>query len=93
MMSLRRIHIFESRSKAFEDDNVLKENVIYYAVKETERPEYVLLSSSESACFDNAKYQSVPYNQIILPGYCDAFIYLVLSDKYKRTMEMLSVGL
>ena len=32
MMSLRHIHVFESRKKAFGDDDVLQENVIYHAV-------------------------------------------------------------
>ena len=28
MMNLKQIHIFESRKKAFGDDNVLQENII-----------------------------------------------------------------
>lgn len=87
MMSMRHIHLFESRKKAFGDDDVLQENVIYHAVKEMEKPEFVLLSSSDSADFDNAKYQSVLYNQIILPGDRDAFIHLVLRDEDKRIVK------
>lgn len=87
IMSMRHIHVFESRKKAFGDDDVLQENVIYYAVKEKEKPEYVLLSLSDGTDFDNAKCQSIPYNQIILPGDRDAFIHLVLSDDDKRTMK------
>jgi len=90
MMNMRHIHLFESRKKAFGDDDVLQENVIYHAVKEMEKPEFVLLSSSDSANFDNAKYQSVPYNQIILPGDSDAFIHLVLCDEDKLTTKRMS---
>ncbi len=90
MMSIRHIHVFKSRKKAFGDDDVLQENVIYYAVKEIEKPEYMQLSSSDGADFDNAKFRSIPYDQIILPGDRDAFIHLVLSDEDKRTTERMS---
>src|SRR5271157_1281544 len=41
MQSLRRVHVFESRKKAFGDDDVLQENVIYYAVRGSRKPERV----------------------------------------------------
>lgn len=68
MMSLRHIHVFESRKKAFGDDDVLQENVIYHAVKEAEKPEQILLSSSDGVDFDSAVPLSVPYDRIIRPG-------------------------
>lgn len=80
MMSLRHIHVFESRKKAFGDDDVLQENLIYHAVKEAEKPEQILLSSSAGVDFDSAVTRSVPYDQIIRPGDRDAFIHIVLSD-------------
>ncbi|MCG2721807.1 MAG: Eco57I restriction-modification methylase domain-containing protein [Thermodesulfovibrionales bacterium] len=90
MMSLRHIHVFESRKKAFGDDDVLQENVIYHAVKEAEKPEEILLSSSDSVDFYSAVTRSVPYNRIILPGDRDAFIHLVLSDKDNLATERMS---
>ena len=33
MLSFRRIHVFASRNKAFGDDNVLQENIIYSAIR------------------------------------------------------------
>lgn len=89
-MSIRHIHVFESRKKAFGDDNVLQENVIYYAVKERKKPEYMMLSSSDGADFNNAIFRFIPYDQTILPGDRDAFIHLVLSDEDKRATERMS---
>ncbi|MEK6744073.1 MAG: Eco57I restriction-modification methylase domain-containing protein [Nitrospirota bacterium] len=80
MVSLRHIHVFESRRKAFGDDNVLQENVIYHAVRAAEKPKHILLSSSNGIDFDHANTRSVPYDRIILPGDRDAFIHLALSD-------------
>ena len=45
-MSLRRLHVFESRSAAFQQDDVLQENIIVHAVKSPEKPQHVLISTS-----------------------------------------------
>jgi len=87
MTSLQHIHVFESRKKAFGDDNVLQENVIFHAIKETKKPENIFLSVSDSTDFDNAMVRTVPYEQIILPGDRDAFIHLIVSDEYSSAME------
>lgn len=87
MMSLRQIHVFESRKTAFGDDDVLQENVIYHAVKDAEKPEHILLSSSDDGQFDNSVTRSVPYDRIILPGDRDAFIHLALSDEDTHATE------
>ena len=46
MMSLRRLHEFESRSAAFQQDDVLQENIIIHAVKSAEKPQSVIISTS-----------------------------------------------
>ncbi|TSA48050.1 MAG: SAM-dependent methyltransferase [Deltaproteobacteria bacterium] len=87
MMSLRRIHVFESRKKAFSDDDVLQENVIYHAVREEKNPERVIVSSSESLDFDRASIRSIPYDQVIRPKDRDAFIHLVMNHADDRVVE------
>ena len=52
MMSMRHIHVFESRKKAFGDDDVLQENIIYHAVRGNKKPNRLTISSSEEADFD-----------------------------------------
>lgn len=90
MMSLRHVHVFESRKKAFgDDDDVLQENVIYHAVMGTGKPERVIVSSSEGADFDNARSRSIPYKHIVLPGDRDVFIHLVLNDADDHIMAQM----
>ena len=36
LMNLRHVHVFEKRDSAFEDDEVLQENIIIHAVKESQ---------------------------------------------------------
>lgn len=89
MMSMRHIHVFESRKKAFGDDDVLQENIIYHAVRDNRRPERLIISSSEEADFDKVSCRTVPYEHVVLPGDSDAFVYLVLNDDDDKIMEQM----
>jgi len=87
MMSLRRIHVIESRRKAFGDDHVLQENVIFHAARDGRKSKSVAISSSEGADFAQARMRSIPYRHVVLPDDPDAFIHLVLSEADDRVME------
>jgi len=80
MMSLKRIHIFESRKKAFGDDNVLQENIIYHAARGLQKPESVFISVSEGLDFDRAVTSAVPYSQVVHPRDRDMFIRLDIKE-------------
>jgi len=80
MMSLKRIHVFTSRKKAFGDDDVLQENVIYHAVRGQQKPKSVTVSSSEGADFDKAHTATIPYSHVVYPKDRDAFIHLGVDD-------------
>jgi len=87
MMALRRIHVFESRKKAFGDDDVLQENVIFHAVRGRHKPTHVTISSSEDSDFQKVNVRHVPYEYMVLPDDRDAFIHLVLSDDDEDVMN------
>lgn len=96
MMSLQRIHVFESRHKAFGDDNVLQENVIYHAIKGKIKKGRVIVSSSESADFDKSNSRLVPYDHVVFKDDRDAFIHLVLNntdDHVIKKMEAFKTSL
>ncbi|TKJ36954.1 MAG: SAM-dependent methyltransferase [Planctomycetes bacterium B3_Pla] len=87
MMTLRQIHVFESRKKAFHDDDVLQENVILHAVRDGRKPKHVTISSSEGSDFHEVNVRSVPYEHVVLPHDKDAFIHLVLNDEDEDVMH------
>lgn len=87
MMSMRRIHVFESRKKAFGDDDVLQENVIYHAIRGERKPKHVTVSASEGVNFEKATIRSVPFEHVVLPGDRDAFIRLVKDDTDNHMMD------
>lgn len=78
-MSLRHIHIFESRVDAFKDDEVLQENIILYAVK-GQSQEQVTLSVSPGADFDCMSSRTVDFCQIVSPSDPDHFIHIVVNE-------------
>ncbi|MFA6414223.1 MAG: Eco57I restriction-modification methylase domain-containing protein [Syntrophales bacterium] len=89
MMSLRRIHIFESRKKAFGDDNVLQENIVYHGVREEKKPEQIVISSSAGLDFEKVVIRSISYECVVLPKDRDAFIHLVVNHDDDRVVEMM----
>jgi adenine-specific DNA-methyltransferase len=89
MLSLRQVHVFISRNKAFGDDSVLQENIIYSAIRENKNPEQVIISASDSDDFDHASALSIPYDQIVYPADRDVFIHLGIDDTAISVMEQM----
>jgi adenine-specific DNA-methyltransferase len=80
-MSLRRLHVFESRSVAFKRDAVLQENIISHAVKCAFKPEYVCISASSGAPGASVKERNVAYNDVVPPFDKQKFIHVAGSDE------------
>jgi len=80
MMSLRRLHVFESRSAAFQQDDVLQENIIVHAVKSPERPKSVIISTSSGECGGEVAERACPYTEVVSPRDPDLFIHLVTGE-------------
>jgi len=89
LMALERIHVFESRNVAFQEDEVLQENVIVHATRTHRKPGRVVLSVSGGPT-DEAKARRVPYCQVVSPADPNCFIHLVMDDKGKRAAESMS---
>jgi len=62
MMSLRRFHVFESRSAAFQHDDVLQENIIVHAVKSPNKPQSVIISASSGERGGEVRERACPYS-------------------------------
>lgn len=79
-MSLRRLHVFELRSAAFKNDNVLQENVILHAVKSTSKPDKVIISTSSGDPGENIKERECFYRDVVSPHDPGMFIHLITDD-------------
>lgn len=95
-MSLRRLHTFEERNKAFRDDSVLQENIILYALKDQEKPEKVTISSSASQEDDLLLVHDVRYRHVVHPNDPESFIHVVqdqLGERIAGSMEAFQTSL
>ncbi len=87
--SLRRLHVFESRDRAFAGDDVLQENVIFHAVKAAAggSPGAVTVSSSATPADADMTVREVPAAEVVRPDDPDRFIHLVASDLDRQVAE------
>lgn len=88
-MALRRLHVYESRSATFSEDDVLQENVIVHAVKGGPRPKRVILSSS-SGPGSLAIEREVAYHDVVSPSDPEQFIHVGVDDVHTRAKTRMS---
>ena len=95
-VSLRQIHVFESRSATFRQDDVLQENVIVHAVKGRPNREPVIVSSSPKESPHENTRALVPYSDVVSPDDPHQFIHLTVTDaqvKARSAMAEMSTTL
>lgn len=80
LMSLRRIHLFESRSNAFKDDDVLQENIITGTVKTPTHPNRITVSASDGTPGGRGKKRSCLYGDVVSPEDKDQVIHLTIDS-------------
>ncbi len=95
-MTIRRVHVFDSRSDTFHDDDVLQENVIIHAVKEIRRPALVVVSSSSGPEDAHVTVRDVEHDHLVRPGDPDVFLHIVpdeLGGEVAQLMESFTTSL
>lgn len=73
--SLDRIHVFESRTKAFQDDEVLQENVIVKLVRGKQQGDVVVSSSHDQELSDYSESR-FRFSDIVKPNDPEVFIHV-----------------
>jgi len=88
--SIRRIHLFESRTKTFKDDNVLQENIIILLERNGKQQD-VTISTSTDDTFTDLVTNTHPFDHIIFPDDPDRFIHIPTSLKQDTIVQSLAV--
>jgi hypothetical protein len=83
--AIRRIHLFESRNKAFKDDEVLQENVIIHLERGGQQGT-VTISTSTDDTFTDLVAHEYPFDRIISPDDWERFIHVPTSPE-KNAIE------
>lgn len=85
---LEHIHLFVSRNKVFDKEDVLQETIIIKVEKTNQKPEKVTITSSQSSNdFDKLTSLTVPYNLVVSGD--DYYVYLVTDEKEVSVLERL----
>ncbi|MBN2561707.1 MAG: Eco57I restriction-modification methylase domain-containing protein [Phycisphaerae bacterium] len=89
-MSIRRIHVFESRTAAFRHDDVLQENIIFHAVKQTRTGQPIEVSQSAGEAGARIETRSFPSAEIVSPIDQESFIHLPTSQQHLQARSDIS---
>ncbi len=92
----RRVHVFDARDRAFSDDDVLQENIVFHVEKTTDPAASVVVSSSLGPGDLNVRSRTIPYDDFVRPGDPHAFIHIVPDgdgDPIRQQMGTLRLSL
>lgn len=79
--AIRHMHLFESRSKAFKDDDVLQENIIIRLERDGQQGP-VTISTSTDDSFSDLETHEHQFKRIVLPDDSERFIHVpTLAEK------------
>ncbi len=85
---LEHIHLFVSRNKVFDKEDVLQETIIIRVKKTQKKPKNIMITSSQnSSDFENIKYMNVPYD-LVVSGQ-DKYVYLVTDEDEVNVLKKL----
>lgn len=88
-MALKHLHVFESRTHAFKDDEVLQENIILHAIKGQPQGQ-VALSLSSEADFADLSCRTVDFAQIVRPGDPQRFIHITVDAQDQHCIQRMT---
>lgn len=100
-VSIDQIHIFNSRSNVFTDDNVLQENIILHLTKGKSQGD-VLISSSDGSDFEFDEDQKkvvatgmteriVNFSDVVNPVDKNSFIRIITNDEEAEIVKKISI--
>ncbi|MGN0833508.1 MAG: Eco57I restriction-modification methylase domain-containing protein [Kiritimatiellia bacterium] len=71
--AIERIHLFDSRDTAFQDESVLQENIIVMLRKNSPQGD-VLLTYSKDGSLKDVQLRRVPFSAVVHPGHREQYI-------------------
>lgn len=78
-VAIRHVHLFESRKKAFRDDEVLQENIIIKLERLGEQKD-VVVSTSNDPTFSDYEERTISFDHIVKPSDAESFIHIPTHD-------------
>ena len=88
--ALLGMHLFDSRSKAFSDDDVLQENIIIMLERDGQQG-HVTVTTSTDDMFADFETQEHEFDRIVFPGDVESFIHVPTSVGHTALEQLASV--
>jgi adenine-specific DNA-methyltransferase len=85
-----RIHIYDRRNKAFNEDEVLQENIIFLASPVKPKNNIVLITTSDSPEDMSSKTLNINHDFIIQPNDKDKIIHIITDEYSLKIIERIS---
>lgn len=79
--AIRHMHLFDSRSKAFKDDDVLQENIVLLLERGGRQAEVIVTTSADDS-FAGLVTHVHPFNRIVFPDDSERFIHVPISTEH-----------
>ena len=76
-MRFHRVHVFDARDRAFSEDEVLQENIVFRAVKTTDPTGDVVVSSSLDPDDSGLRIRTINHDDLVRRGDPHVFIHIV----------------
>jgi len=89
-INVKQVHVFNARNKAFKDDEVLQENIIFYGIKEKKQGE-IKITSSEDSSFSYLTERVVAPDKVVKPGDKDQIIHITTNDFDQMVVDNMNV--
>ncbi len=83
-MSLDRLHVYESRSRAFRGDSVLQENIVFHASKRKRGRSKVVISSNQGPDDRALTWLELERDDLVEPADPNFFIRVVTTELERR---------
>lgn len=84
--AIRHMHLFDSRNKAFKDDEVLQENIIIRLERGGQQRPVIITTSTDDTFADLATHEH-PFDRIMLPDDAERFIHVPTTTE-KSAIEL-----
>ncbi|MFI0400776.1 MAG: Eco57I restriction-modification methylase domain-containing protein [Thiolinea sp.] len=90
--SIEHIHVFESRNKAFKDDEVLQENIILKVTKGKKQGD-VEISQSTDHEFKDYQTKAVAFSDVVKPNDSEVFIHIPTGEEVSENNPLFAASL
>ena len=84
-VAIKSLHVFESRSKAFKEDEVLQENIIIYLECGGKQGNVTISSSHDTSMSDYAS-REVPFSEVVMIDDLEQFLHIPVNSAERRNV-------